>query len=193
MGRADSQCAIGALVEALAATDGATARHSLEVAELAARVARRLGLDRVDQLEVQLAALLHDVGKLHLPRELLRRPGPLSTREWELMRHHPEWGAAAVAAIPGLEAVAMLVGLHHERPDGAGYPHRLAHGRIPIASRIVSVCDAYCAMTGGRHYRPTLAPADAMRELERHAGTQFDKQVVASLANVPQSSRPVAV
>jgi putative nucleotidyltransferase with HDIG domain len=169
------------LLASLAARDGSTWRHSVEVADLATRVAKRLGLSHLDRREVRLAALLHDVGKIRLPGELLRRPGPLSAKEWELMRRHPEWGAETVAAIPGLEAVAMIVRLHHERPDGAGYPHQLTSERIPTASRIVSVCDAYCAMTGGRPNQPSRSPTDAMRELERHAGTQFDDRIVATL------------
>ena len=193
MAPANSQRDIRGLVEALSAKDAATAGHSLEVADLATRVASRLGLDGVDLLEVEGAALLHDVGKLRIPRELLCRPGALSAPEWELMRRHPEWGAETVATIPGLEAVAMLVRLHHERPDGAGYPHRLAHSRIPTASRIISACDAYCAMTRGRPYQPSLSRSDAVRELKRHAGTQFDEQIVATLANVVDSRRPVAV
>ena len=178
---ARSEPDIEPLLAALAARDRSTLRHSVEVSELAARVAKRLGLGRTDQHEVRLAALLHDVGKLRLPGEMLRRPGPLSPAEWELMRCHPEWGAETVGAIPGLEAVAIIVRLHHERPDGAGYPHRLASERIPTASRIVSVCDAYCVMTSGRPNQPSRSPADAMRELERHAGTQFDDQIVATL------------
>jgi HD-GYP domain-containing protein (c-di-GMP phosphodiesterase class II) len=154
-------------------------------------VAKRLELGHIDQHEVRLAALLHDVGKLRLPGELLRRPGPLSPTEWDLMHRHPEWGADTVGAIPGLEAVAMIVRLHHERPDGAGYPHRLTSERIPIASRIVSVCDAYCAMTSGRPNQPSRSPADTMRELERHAGTQFDDQVVATLRDAVTSRRPL--
>jgi putative nucleotidyltransferase with HDIG domain len=176
-----SQPNIEPLLGALSARDGSTCRHSVEVSKLATRVAKRLELGHIDQHEVRLAGLLHDVGKLRLPGELLRRPGPLSPTEWELMRRHPEWGADTVGAIPGLEAVAMIVRLHHERPDGAGYPHRLTSERIPIASRIVSVCDAYCAMTSGRPNQPSRSPADTMRELERHAGTQFDDEIVATL------------
>jgi putative nucleotidyltransferase with HDIG domain len=178
------------LLAALAARDRSTWRHSVEVAALATRLAKRLQLGPLDLHEVRLAALLHDVGKTRLPGELLRRPGPLSSQEWELMRRHPEWGADTVAAIPGLEAVAMIVRLHHERPDGAGYPHRLTRDRIPTASLIVSVCDAYCAMTGGRPNQPSRSATDAMRELEGHAGTQFDDQIVATLRDAVSS--PVA-
>jgi putative nucleotidyltransferase with HDIG domain len=187
----DSQAEIRALVGALANADGATFRHSLEVAQLATRVGRRLGLDRADLVEVELGALLHDIGKLRLPAQILQKPGPLSTEEWRLVQRHPEWGADLVAGIPGLEAVAMIVRLHHERPDGAGYPHELPHDRIPVASRIISVCDAYGAMTGGRPYQEPVEPRDAIRELLRHSGSQFDPESVRTLARIIEG-RPLA-
>jgi putative nucleotidyltransferase with HDIG domain len=187
----DSQAEIRALVGALANADGATFRHSLEVAELATRVGRRLGLDRAELVELELGALLHDIGKLRLPAEILRKPGPLTADEWRLVQRHPEWGADLVAGIPGLEAVAMIVRLHHERPDGAGYPHELPHDRIPVASRIISVCDAFGAMTGGRPYQEPVEPRDAIRELLRHSGSQFDPESVRTLARIVDG-RPLA-
>jgi putative nucleotidyltransferase with HDIG domain len=180
----DSEPEIRALVDALARADDDTVRHSLEVAATARRVAERLELTRTDVIEVELAALLHDVGKLRLPSEILRKSGRLSSHERELVRLHPEWGSEMVARIPGLEAVALLVRLHHERPDGDGYPHALEGERIPVASRIVSVCDAYDAMTSDRPYRAALTPREAIEELERGAGRQFDPEVVAALASV---------
>lgn len=178
----DSQAEIRALVKALADSDGATYLHSLEVAATAAVVGQRLGLDRAELVEVELSALLHDVGKLRLPQNVLAKPGPLSAAERRLVQLHPAWGAEMVGRIPGLEAVALIVRLHHERPDGAGYPHGLSHGRIPMASRIVSVCDAYRAMTKRRPYSEPLDVSAAVAELERHAGTQFDPYVVEALA-----------
>jgi putative nucleotidyltransferase with HDIG domain len=184
MAAGDSGAEIRALVDALARADGDTVRHSLEVAATARRVAEQLELARPDVVEVELAALLHDVGKLRLPAAILRKAGRLSPRERELVRLHPEWGSEMVARIPGLEAVALVVRLHHERPDGDGYPHGLAGERIPVASRIVSVCDAYDAMTSDRPYREALTPREAVEELEREAGRQFDPEVVAVLASV---------
>jgi putative nucleotidyltransferase with HDIG domain len=180
----DSEAEIRALVKALAEADGDTYRHSLEVAATAAAVGERLGLDRAQLVEVELGALLHDVGKLRLPRDMLAKPGTLSEDERRLIRLHPEWGAEMVARIPGLEAVALIVRLHHERPDGLGYPHGLAHGRIPVAARIVSVCDAYGAMTKRRPYKAPLDVEHALQELERHSGTQFDPQVVEALMDL---------
>ena len=177
----DSQAEIRALVKALAESDGDTYRHSLEVAATARSVGERLGLELAQLVEVELAALLHDVGKLRLPAHLLTKPGDLTEEERRLIRLHPDWGADMVARIPGLQAVALIVRLHHERPDGLGYPHGLTHERIPMAARIVSVCDAYGAMTKLRPYSAPLDLEDALRELERHAGTQFDPDVVEAL------------
>ena len=111
----------------------------------------------------------------------LGKPGRLSDDERHLVRLHPEWGAEMVGRIPGLEAVALIVRLHHERPDGTGYPHGLSHERIPVASRIVSVCDAYGAMTKRRPYSAPLDLDAALGELERNTGTQFDPDVVDAL------------
>ena len=180
----DSQAEIRGLVKALAETDGDTYRHSLEVAATAKAVGRRFGLAPAELVEVELGALLHDVGKLRLPAELLAKPGDLTPEELRLIRLHPEWGAEMVARIPGLEAVALIVRLHHERPDGLGYPHALGYDRIPLATRIVSVCDAYGAMTKSRPYSAPLDIDAALAELERHAGTQFDEEVVSVLTSV---------
>jgi HD-GYP domain-containing protein (c-di-GMP phosphodiesterase class II) len=142
-------------------------------------------------VEVELGALLHDVGKLRLPPEILHKAGPLDAEETRLVRMHPEWGAAMVARVPGLEAVALIVRLHHERPDGNGYPHGLIADRIPMASRIVSACDAYGAMTRRRDYSEPLDVDAALEELELNAGSQFDPQVVEVLASFVRE--PVAL
>ena len=187
----DSEAEIRALVMALAESDGDTYRHSLEVAATASAVGERLGLGPAQLVEVELAALLHDVGKLRLPRDLLDKPGSLSVEERGLIRMHPEWGAEMVARIPGLEAVALIVRLHHERPDGLGYPHGLTRERIPLATRIVSVCDAYGAMTKRRPYSAPLDVEAALAELERHAGTQFDREVVDALTDFVRLPGPI--
>jgi putative nucleotidyltransferase with HDIG domain len=175
---------VGALVSALAESDGDTHAHSHEVAATARAVGLRLRLDAAQLAEVELAALLHDVGKLCLPRRLLTKPGTLTPRERRLIRTHPDWGADLVAAIPGLERVAMIVRLHHERPDGRGYPLGLTREQIPMAARIVAVCDAYGAMTQRRPYSAPLGVNDALAELERHSGTQFDPDVVEALTAI---------
>jgi putative nucleotidyltransferase with HDIG domain len=189
----DSEAEITGLVKALAESDGDTYRHSLEVAATATALGRRLGLERAQLVEVELGALLHDIGKLRLPRELLSKAGPLTSEELHLVRMHPEWGAEMVAHIPGLEAVALIVRLHHERPDGLGYPHGLTRERIPVATRIVSVCDAYGAMTKRRPYSAPLDVEAALQELACNSGTQFDREVVHALTEFVRLPDPVRV
>jgi putative nucleotidyltransferase with HDIG domain len=182
---------VAALVQALAKSDGGTHRHSLEVAATARAVGTRLGLTRAELVDVELGALLHDVGKLRIPNAVLSKPRGLTHTERRLIRMHPEWGAEMVARIPGLEAVAPIVRLHHERPDGLGYPYGLTHERIPLAARIVAVCDAYGAMTKRRPYRAPLAMHEALLELERHSGTQFDPDAVVALTRFVRLAEPI--
>jgi len=170
-----------ALIRALADSDGETYAHSLQVAATATAVARRLGVRGEELVDIEFGALLHDIGKLCLPRGLLSKPGRLTDAERGLIRKHPEWGASLVESIPGLEPVAAIVRFHHERPDGLGYPHGLDHAEIPLAARIVSVCDAYGAMTKTRPYRAALMHDAALAELERHSGTQFDPDAAEAL------------
>jgi len=170
-----------ALVRALADADGETYSHSLQVAATATAVARRLGFRGEELIDIEFGALLHDIGKLCLPRGLLSKPGRLTNAERDLIRMHPEWGASLVESIPGLERVASIVRFHHERPDGSGYPNGLSWAAIPPAARIVSVCDAYGAMTKTRPYRAALMHDAALVELERHSGTQFDPDAVEAL------------
>lgn len=172
---------VDALATALSVWDGQTRRHSDTVVELARKTGARMGLDHVELLELELAALLHDVGKLRVPRELLRKPGHLSGSEERLMRNHPAWGAELVSGVPGLQAVALIVRHHHERVDGSGYPSGLSGVRIPVASRIMAVCDAYGAMTEARPYREQREPHEALAELRNLAGNQFDPAVVDAL------------
>jgi len=176
-----AQAEVSALVKALADSDGETYRHSLEVASTATAVGQLLGLTPAELAEVELGALLHDVGKLCLPARLLAKPGRLTAAELRLVRRHPDWGADMVACIPGLDAVALIVRLHHERPDGLGYPCGPSCEEIPKAARIVSACDAFGAMTKRRPYRAPLALEEALAELEQHASTQFDADVVDAL------------
>jgi HD domain/GAF domain len=172
---------VDALATALWVWDGHQRRHSDTVVELARRTGARMGLDHLELLELELAALLHDVGKLRVPRELLRKAGPLSDSEERLMHNHPAWGAELVSGVPGLQAVALIVRHHHERVDGSGYPSRLAGVHIPVASRIVAVCDAYGAMTEPRPYQEQREPHQALAELRDLAGNKFDPAVVDAL------------
>src|SRR4051794_1575054 len=174
---ADPAARILMLAAELQRADPQTSRHSDEVSSLAVHVRAALGLTGVELLELEVGARLHDVGKLRVPAEILRKPGPLTDAEREAMRLHPLWGAEMVAEIAGLESVALVVRFHHERVDGRGYPDGLAGERIPLASRVLAACDAYGAMPPHRPYRVALAPAAALRELDRCAGAQFERRI----------------
>lgn len=166
----------------VAEQDPSLRRHQWEVAELAALVGTRLGLSGSDLTELVLAAELHDVGKLAVPRSVLDKPAPLDTREWRLMRRHTVIGESMLSPFPELGRVASCVRSSHERYDGLGYPDGLAGEAIPLASRILFVCDAYEAMVSSRPYRAPLSNAEVVAELHRHAGSQFDPRVVVALA-----------
>ena len=175
------QDAIAGLAEALLERDRYTGEHSESVVELAASVARGLGLDNAEIDKVRLAALLHDIGKVAIPDEILHKDGPLNEEEWEVMRQHPATGERILRSIPGLGGVARIVRHEHERFDGGGYPDGLSGNEIPIGSRIILACDAYHAMTSDRPYRKAMEHAEAIRELAASAGTQFDPEVTEQL------------
>jgi HD-GYP domain-containing protein (c-di-GMP phosphodiesterase class II) len=166
------------LLSALAKEEPALLGHAREVADLAERVARALGLDRRARENVACAAELHDVGKMAIPAEILAKRGPLEEAERDLMRRHTLVGEAMIAAAPALRPVGLLVRASHERWDGRGYPDGLSGEAIPLGARIVAVCDAYSAMCERRPYGDVLSEADALAELRRCSGTQFDPRVV---------------
>jgi HD-GYP domain-containing protein (c-di-GMP phosphodiesterase class II) len=172
---------VEALCAALSARDGYTGEHSAETLELVTSVTDQLALP-VEQVEtISDVALLHDIGKIGIPNEVLHAPGKLDASQWEIMKQHPVIGERIVARIPGLEDVARAIRHEHERWDGKGYPDGLKGAEIPLASRIVLVCDAYHAMTSDRPYREAMPTEDARAELVRHAGTQFDPVIVGAL------------
>ncbi len=152
--------------------------HSLEVAALASQVAARLHMSAEERDEVQRAAELHDLGKVAIPDAVLDKPGPLDEEEREFMRRHTLIGERILSAAPALMPVARLVRSSHERIDGAGYPDGLRAEDIPLGARVVAVCDAYEAMTEPRPYREPVGRDEALAELRRCAGTQFDPDVV---------------
>jgi diguanylate cyclase (GGDEF)-like protein len=170
------------LMRALAERDPELSTHLATVADLAVAVARRLGLDAARVEEVRHAADLHDVGKVAIPDAILDKPGPLDEDEWAFMRRHTIIGERIVAAAPALSEVASLVRASHERWDGRGYPDGLRGDEIPLGARIVSVCDSFDAMVADRPYREPMSDADALAELARCAGSQFDPRVVAAFA-----------
>jgi diguanylate cyclase (GGDEF)-like protein len=155
-------------------------KHAEHVAELTEGVARRLGLSEQQQLEVVRAAELHDIGKVAIPFEILHKAGPLDEHEWALMARHPTIGARVLSAAPALTGVAEIVSSTHERYDGTGYPQGLAGEEIPLAARIVFVCDSYDAMISKCPYGQSKSEDAALAELRRCAGSQFDPRVVAA-------------
>src|SRR3954471_17904541 len=169
------------ILEILRAQQPDTSDHALDVAQLAAGVAARLGIDPLDRGLVRRTAELHDVGKIAIDPAIVGKPGPLDDDEWAQMRRHTSIGDDLLLAAPPLRAVAPLVRSTHERWDGGGYPDGLTREEIPLAGRIVAACDAYDAMTTDRVYRPAMSAADARAELERCSGTQFDPTVVVAL------------
>jgi diguanylate cyclase (GGDEF)-like protein/putative nucleotidyltransferase with HDIG domain len=174
--------AAASLAHAVDARDAYTGSHSYMVAELAARLAGLLGLD-LDEVElVRLAGSLHDLGKLAIPEEILRKPGPLNEAERLVLERHPQIGYRMLQSL-GVEPVSTWVLHHHEHWDGNGYPNGLDGDRIPLGSRILLVADAYDAMTTDRVYRGKIPHEHAVVELERCAGTQFDPEIVAAFVS----------
>lgn len=175
---------IEALSTALTARDGYTGSHSHETLWFVQAICKRLRLSENECEYVADVALLHDIGKIGIPNEVLHEPGKLNDEQWAIMMTHPEIGERIVATVPGLEEVARAIRHEHERWDGNGYPDGLKAGEIPLASRIVLVCDAYHAMTSDRPYRQAMSNEEARMELARNAGTQFDPTVVGALLKV---------
>jgi diguanylate cyclase (GGDEF)-like protein len=172
------------LLRALAERHPGLEGHLGGVAQLAEAVGRHLGIEGEALDHVRVAAELHDVGKVAIPDAILNKPGPLDDDEWAFMHRHTLIGERIVGAAPALGAVAKLVRASHERWDGDGYPDRTAGEDIPLGARIVAVCDAYDAIVADRPYRRGRSAAEAMDELQRCAGAQFDPAVVAAFAAV---------
>jgi putative nucleotidyltransferase with HDIG domain len=174
--------AIRALALALDARDPYTAGHSERVSAISVAIGHQMQLPEADVDTLRLGALLHDIGKIGISDDVLRKPGPLTAAEFEAIKEHPVTGARILRSVPFLAQHLPIVELHHERPDGKGYPHGLGANEIPMLARIVHVADAFDAMTSARAYRPARAASDALQELWRHAGSQFDAEVVQALA-----------
>ena len=167
-----------AFLDMVAERDPVLHRHQQVVAQMAAAVGEAMELDARTLDDVVLAAELHDLGKLALPHSIVHKPFALDEEEWRIMRRHTLIGESMLHPFPELRRVADYVRSSHERVDGRGYPDGLAGEAIPLASRIVFVCDTWEAMTGGRAYRPPVSRAESLAELRLCAGTQFDPVVV---------------
>jgi putative nucleotidyltransferase with HDIG domain len=175
---------VASLLSALEARDSATCDHSRAVGMWSGRVAKSIGLNAQQQAFAVLAGTLHDVGKIATPTELLLKPAPLLDEEWEIMRAHSQIGAKMLERIPSLREFAPIVRAHHERFDGEGYPDRLAGAAIPLIARVVAVADAFHAMISKRPYRPPIPVENALGELRRNAGTQWDGRVVDAMFSI---------
>jgi HD-GYP domain-containing protein (c-di-GMP phosphodiesterase class II) len=166
--------------------------HSKGVVALALDVGRELGLDAREQRDLEFGSLLHDIGKLKVPDEIINKPGKLSPAEWEVVKRHPVDGQVMLDRIGGVLAdVGLTVRHHHERWDGGGYPDGLAGEAIPLNARIITACDAYSAMTTTRSYRKAMPQEQALGELRRCAGSQFDPRVIDAVAAVVARAEPV--
>jgi HD-GYP domain-containing protein (c-di-GMP phosphodiesterase class II) len=182
--RSGEPAAVQALAAAIEERDSYTHEHSERVVHLSRGVAMMLGLPADDVERIAHAALLHDVGKLAIPSEILQKTGPLSREEWEVMAEHPVVGERILMRTKDLAGLAPIVRHEHEHWDGSGYPDGLERHRIPLGSRIIFACDAYAAMITSRPYRPAMGIDDAVAELRAGVGTKFDPEVIDSLLDL---------
>lgn len=185
--RATYRQTLEALGRAVDRRDGMTGGHCVRVADYSRLLGERILGSQPQELQVlEYGALLHDIGKIAVPDAILRKAGPLTDDEWTIMRRHPCLGHEILYGIGFLSDALPIVLHHHERFDGNGYPEGLAGEAIPIGARIFSAADAFDAMTADRHYRRALSLDEAMSELRRNSGTQFDPEVIAVLDNLAE-------
>jgi HD-GYP domain-containing protein (c-di-GMP phosphodiesterase class II) len=166
--------------------DISTGVHSTRLAEWAIRVARKLNISEEHLYQVEVAALLHDIGKVGVPDSILKKQGPLTPDERAVINRHPEYSWSILRLFPGLEDASLYALHHHENVDGTGYPAGLKGAEVPLVSRIVSVIDAYDAMVSNRCYRKGLSHQEAVRRLLESSGTQFDLNVVQAFIPIAE-------
>jgi response regulator RpfG family c-di-GMP phosphodiesterase len=183
----DSDESLDGLLSAITLADRDAYAHAYRVAALAASVGRAMLLDEDDMASLERAALLHDVGMLAMPDAVLRKPAPLTLEELNLIRQHPQIASDLIAPVPYLSAAAELVRDAHERFDGLGYPNGTHASDVAIGARIIAVSDAFDAMTRPRVFRDAITPHEALLEIDRCTGSQFDPQVVAAFKRVVQT------
>src|SRR5580700_2667686 len=164
--------------------DLGTGVHSTRLAEWAVRVGRKLGIEEIDLHQLEVAALLHDIGKIGIPDSILKKEGKLTDEERALMNKHPEYSWSILRLFPGLDKASLYALHHHESYNGRGYPGGLKAGEIPIGSRIVAVIDAYDAMISNRCYRKGFPHEEAVRRLVADSGAQFDPIVVQAFVEI---------
>jgi len=173
-----------ALAKAIEARDPSTGGHGQKVVNFAEQIADKLGCSPPERQTIGLAALLHDIGKIGVPDEILRKPNPLTNDEWDIMKRHPDIGADIVLSVSKLSEVATLIRSHHEHFDGSGYPLGLSGQWICLGARILSVVDAYEAITNERVYRSKRSHEEAIAEIQRCSGSDFDPVVVNAFVSI---------
>jgi HD-GYP domain-containing protein (c-di-GMP phosphodiesterase class II) len=166
--------------------DISTGVHSTRLAEWALRVSRKMNIPEERSYQVEVAALLHDIGKIGVPDAILKKNGPLTVEERALINRHPEYSWSILRLFPGLEEASLYALHHHEAIDGKGYPAGLKGSDIPLVSRIICTIDAYDAMVSNRCYRPGLSHEEAIRRLIQSSGTQFDSEVVQAFIPIAE-------
>ena len=185
--RATRRATICALNQMLDLKDLNTGVHGTRLAEWAVRIGQDLGLDEGGLEDIEVAALLHDAGKVGVPDAILRKPGPLDPEEWRVMRMYPEFSWAVLRLVPGLARASLFALHHHEKYDGSGYPAGLRGHEIPIGARIVSVIDAFDAMVATRPYKQGLPCDEALRRLTTDSGSHFDPVVVEHFMRIARA------
>lgn len=183
-GRSATICAFSQLLDL---KDLNTGTHSTRLAEWGVRMGRELGLDERSLKDLEVAAVLHDVGKIGIPDAILQKPGRLTTDERALMQKHPEYGWSVLRVLPGFERASLFVLHHHEAHDGHGYPAKLRGDETPIGARIVAIIDAFDAMISSRPYRRGLTVDQAIERLEAGAGTQFDPDLTPAFVRIART------
>lgn len=164
-----------------------TKNHSIRTAFWARSIASRLGLEKEQLSQIELACKLHDVGKVVVPKSVLTKPSPLSDEEWKIMRRHPTFAAVIMKPSSRLHTLIPIIEAHHENFDGSGYPYGLVGDQIPLQAQIIAVADAYATMTEGRVYQPASTRKEALHEIARCSGKQFDPRVVIAMIDIAVS------
>jgi HD-GYP domain-containing protein (c-di-GMP phosphodiesterase class II) len=173
---------VRSLISLIGMRDHYTGSHSARVAKYVRGIALELELPDEETETTVFAGALHDIGKIAIPDQILLKPGKLTEEEFMWIQKYPEWGWMTLRHLDGFQRAALLVLHHHERLDGSGYPNKLRGDQIPLGSRIITVADSYDALTTDRPYRPALSPEEALAEIIRCSGKQFDPRVVRAFS-----------
>lgn len=178
---------VNTLIGVIEARDNFTGGHSVKVCEYSVKLAKKVGLSDDDTLKVMKASILHDIGKMGIPDNILLKSGALSSDEYGTIMNHPEIGCKILSKVKGLEDILPLILYHHERVDGTGYPFGLAGEKIPLGARIIAIADAYDAMTSNRPYRNGMVKKEARKRLAEGSETQFDAELVKCFMEILDS------